>query len=65
MGDLSAHREKASKIIQAAKQCEEEEKWTDAFDNYMKALEIFNHMCKCKYWVSASVLPQTCLMKKY
>lgn len=48
MGDLSGHRDRASKLIQAAKGNEDKEEWTEAFDNYMKALEIFNHMIKCK-----------------
>lgn len=48
MGDLSGHRDKAGKAINAARQCEEEQKWEEAFDNYMKALDIFNYMIKCK-----------------
>ena len=48
MGDLSGHRDKASKFISLAKQNEEEKQWQDAFDNYTKALDIFTYMLKCK-----------------
>ena len=49
MADLNGYRERASQFLVQAKQQETEEKWQDAFDNYMKALEIFKFLIKCKY----------------
>lgn len=48
MADLNGYREKASQFLMVAKQYEGEEKWQEAFDNYMKALEIFKFLLKCK-----------------
>ena len=48
MADLNGYRERASKILVDAKQNENDQKWQEAFDNYMKALEIFKFLLKCK-----------------
>ena len=48
MGDMSSYREKVANFGKQASQAEADKNYEQAFDYYMKALEIFAHMMKCK-----------------
>ncbi len=45
---MSSYREKVANLGKAATQAEADKKYEEAFEYYTKALEIFNHMIKCK-----------------
>ena len=48
MSDLSSYREKAANYGKLANQAETDKDYTQAFEYYTKALDIFSHMIKCK-----------------
>lgn len=48
MSDLSAYRDKAANFGKQANQAENDKDYAGAFEFYMKALDIFQHMIKCK-----------------
>jgi hypothetical protein len=48
MSDLSAYRDKAANFGKQANQAENDKDYASAFEFYMKALDIFQHMIKCK-----------------
>lgn len=48
MSDLSAYRDKAANFGKLANQAENDKDYAGAFEYYMKALDIFQHMIKCK-----------------
>ena len=50
MSDFSAYREKVANLGKQAHQAESEKNYEAAFEYYTKALEIFAHMIKCKYF---------------
>jgi hypothetical protein len=49
MSDLSAYRDKAANFGKLANQAEQDKDYAGAFEFYMKALDIFQHMIKCKF----------------
>lgn len=48
MSDLSSYREKAANYGKLANQAETDKDYSQAFEYYTKALDIFSHMIKCK-----------------
>ncbi len=46
--ELSAYRDKAANFGKQANQAEDDKDYAGAFEFYMKALDIFQHMIKCK-----------------
>jgi hypothetical protein len=48
MGDLSHYRDKVAQFGRMANQAEQDKDYQSAYDNYLKALDIFQHMIKCK-----------------
>lgn len=48
MTDFSAYREKVANYGKLAKEAENNKDYPMAFDYYTKALDIFQHMIKCK-----------------
>lgn len=49
MSDFSAYREKAANYGKMANQAETEKQYEGAYEYYMKAIDIFMHMVKCKH----------------
>ncbi len=48
MADFTSYREKCAAYGKAASDAEGAEKYEEAYDHYMKAIDIFMHMMKCK-----------------
>lgn len=48
MSDLGHYRDQVAELGKKAKASEDEKNYEDAFHYYTKALELFNHMVKCK-----------------
>jgi len=48
MGDLTMYREKVAELGRQANQAEGEQKYKEAYNFYVKALDIFSHMITCK-----------------
>lgn len=51
MSDLSTYRDKVAQYGKQANQAEEAKDYQLAFEFYTKALDIFQHMIKCKYHI--------------
>ena len=51
MSDFSSYREKVARYGREASDAEAAKNYEYAFECYTKALEIFNHMIKCKFLV--------------
>jgi len=49
MADFTTYREKCAMYGKQASDAEAAEKYEQAYDCYMKAIDIFMHMMKCKY----------------
>jgi hypothetical protein len=60
MSDLSSYREKAANYGKLANQAETDKDYTQAFEYYTKALDIFSHMIKCKCLSEANVHQNSC-----
>lgn len=48
MGDLSTYRERAKVYGEMALKADNEQRYDDACKNYIKAIEVFSHIIKCK-----------------
>lgn len=48
MSDLSSYRAQVGELGKAAVEAEKNQNWELAYDNYIRALQIFIHMIKCK-----------------
>jgi len=46
MSDLSSYRQQVADLGKRAKDCEDTEKYEEAYHFYMQALDIFMHMIK-------------------
>jgi len=46
MSDLNAYRQQVTNLGKLAVQCEKDEKWEEAYNNYYQALKIFSHLIK-------------------
>jgi hypothetical protein len=48
MSDLSNYRNQVTEFGKKASDAEKAEKFEEAFNYYMQALEVFGHLIKCK-----------------
>ena len=48
MSDLSNYRAQVTEYGKRANEAEKSDKFDEAYGNYMKALDIFVHLIKCK-----------------
>ena len=51
MSDLSSYRDKVAQYGKQANQAEQDKDFQLAFEYYTKALDIFQHMIKCKHQI--------------
>ena len=52
MGDFSTYRERVKIYGELAAKADNEERYEEAVENYIKAIELFAFMMKCKSTVS-------------
>jgi len=48
MSDLSHYRNQVTELGKKAVQAEADKNYTEAYENYVAALNIFKHLIKCK-----------------
>jgi len=56
MSDLSHYRNQVTELGKKAVQAEADKNYTEAYENYVAALNIFKHLIKCKWIISNFVL---------
>lgn len=49
MSDFSSYRDKVANYGKLAHQAETDKNYEAAYDYYMKALDVFMHMIKCRF----------------